>query len=228
MVALLLLGLLPGVMEPMDARDFPKEVQTTAVGATVRIRNLTQDGQGSGTIVGRKGAFVYVLTADHVVEGADRLELAVFTAARSPEPDTVVKEVEIVARSKETDLAVLRFACRKPLTSLPIVPLNALPEEKSFPALTVGFDAGRPPHARAERVVDRKRIRKKDDAATLAWELEQEPEPGRSGGPLVDPRGRLIGVVSGRSHGKGYCTHVSEVHALLKKNDLEFLLRPAE
>jgi S1-C subfamily serine protease len=228
MTALLFLLLTPAAIETVEAKDFSKELQTSAVCASVRVVNSTKGAKGSGTIVGRKGVFVYVLTANHVVDGAERLELALFSAANYPEPDAVVREVDVVASSKEADLAVLRFAWRKTLASVPICPPDALTDGKAWSALSIGCENGRAPTCRAERVVDRKRIRKGGELAMLAWELEQEIAAGRSGGALLDARGRLLGVASGRSDGKAYFTHVAEVHALLRRKDLAFLFEPGE
>ncbi len=102
---------------------------------------------------------------------------------------------DVVAASKEADVAVLRFFWRKVLPSVLICRPDELPDGKAWAALSVGCDGGRAPTCRAERVVDRKRIRKGGD---------------------------------GRSDGKAYFTHVAEVHSLLKRNDLEFLLERVE
>ena len=40
---------------------------------------------------------------------------------------------------------------------------------------------------------------------------------------MLDRSGRLVGVASGLGDGKGYYTHVEEVHAFLKRNGLEWL-----
>jgi S1-C subfamily serine protease len=226
-IALLFLGALLAEIEPIDAPGFPKELQKTAVCATVKLTGPNRGGQGSGVIVGRQGAFVYVLTARHVVAGADRLEVAMFSPASHPKPAAVVKEAEVVARAKTTDLALVRFPWRREIEPLPIAPLSHAPEGKAFAALSVGCEAGQAPQLRAERVVDRKRVRKSDDDVGLAWELEKEGVAGRSGGPLLSPQGLVIGIASGNGDGKGYFTHISEAHAWLKGTDFEFLLQPA-
>jgi S1-C subfamily serine protease len=46
---------------------------------------------------------------------------------------------------------------------------------------------------------------------------------GRSGGPLIDQRGFVIGICSGTSDGKGYFTHTHEIHRFLKQNAFDWL-----
>src|SRR5262249_57044774 len=55
------------------------------------------------------------------------------------------------------------------------------------------------------------------------WETAKGPVAGRSGGPLVDTHGRLLGVASGTSGGKGYYIHLDEIRAFLKHNGLGWL-----
>jgi hypothetical protein len=57
----------------------------------------------------------------------------------------------------------------------------------------------------------------------LCWQTEKTPARGRSGGPLLDRRGLLIGLDSGAGDGKGYYVHVEELHAFLKRNGLDWL-----
>jgi trypsin len=61
------------------------------------------------------------------------------------------------------------------------------------------------------------------NTSVLCWETAKTPAKGRSGGPLVDRRGYLIGVDSGAGDGKGYYIHIEEVHAFLKRNGLSWL-----
>ena len=53
------------------------------------------------------GPFVYVLTANHVTDRTDRVEVAVFTAESHPRPANVYRSCEVVARSVEGDLALV-------------------------------------------------------------------------------------------------------------------------
>src|SRR4051794_7722824 len=79
--------------------DIPREIRVGALTATVRIRNGASQKEGSGALVARSEAYIYVLTARHVVTGANRLEVAVFTTRSYPEPDSIYRNAEMVAES---------------------------------------------------------------------------------------------------------------------------------
>jgi S1-C subfamily serine protease len=74
-----LLLLVPGDIDTVDSQDFPGEAQVQAVTATVRVGNLSRDVEGSGVLLKRNGPLVYVLTANHVVDGSRRLEVTTFS-----------------------------------------------------------------------------------------------------------------------------------------------------
>ena len=59
--------------------------------------------------------------------------------------------------------------------------------------------------------------------ARVVWQTSREPARGRSGGPLLDRRGHLIGVCSGRAGGAGYYTHAERVHDFFKEHGVKWL-----
>jgi S1-C subfamily serine protease len=221
-IALLLL--VPGDIDILDSKDFPKEFQVKAVTGTVRVTNATKDGVGSGAAVKKSGAFVYVLTAAHVVEGAKQIEVATFTAASHPKPATVYRAAEVIAQSADADLAVLRITTGDDLPGyLPICPPRSVPEGKDLAALAVGCATGAPT-CTLEAIKGKRKVRKPGDkVAALYWEASRAPAKGRSGGPLLERGGHLIGVASGAGDAKGYYAHAEEIHAFLKRNALEWL-----
>lgn len=218
--------LLLGQVETIDSKEFGKELQVAAITATARLVNAGQNELGSGVVLRQKGAFVYVLTANHLVEKTERLEVGLFSAKSYPKPEHVATSVEVLARSKDADLALLRLTVRNPVSArLPICPAKLVPTEKEFPVLTVGCDDGLAPTCRLDAVRDKKRIRKPgENGAALVWEAAAEPAKGRSGGPLIDRRGQVIGLCSGRSDGKGYYCHLDEICRFFKQNGFSWLL----
>jgi S1-C subfamily serine protease len=168
---------------------------------------------------------VYLLTANHVVAGAKRVEVTTFTAESHPLAAAVYRAAEVVAQSAESDLAVLRLTTRDEMPGLvPVCPPSKVPRGKDFVALSVGCSGGGAPSVALEDVKARRRVRKpKADGAVLCWETAKAPAKGRSGGPLLDRDGRLIGLDSGAGDGKGYYTHVEEIYAFLRHNGLKWL-----
>lgn len=218
------LFLLVGQIDVLESKDFNKELQVGAVVATVRVEQPRREQVGSGVLLLQKGPFAYVLTARHLVEGAEALELSFYSAATFPRPGPVVRDVEVLASSKESDLALVRATVRAPLPAGLRLAAEA-PAETPFPALSVGCSDGLFPTLLLESVQSARRVRKPGtDEAVLMWELVREPAGGRSGGPLLDRQGRLIGMASGRSGGKGYCIHLDEIRRFLKRHRFDELL----
>ncbi len=226
MIGLACLLLLPGEIETVDTPDFSKEVQTAAVCATVRVVNRVQNVAGTGVVLGRKGPAVYILTACHVIQGAGRLEVATFSPSTYPTPARRYHSVQVVAQASDTrDLALLRVVTDDPLPALKFCPARLVPTGVGFKGLTVGCADGKAPTCSVDEVVGTKRVRRESQlrAATF-WEVARDQDDGRSGGPLVDKNGRLLGVCSGNSKDKSYYCHPDEVRGFLKESSFEWLL----
>jgi hypothetical protein len=108
-------------------------------------------------------------------------------------------------------------------------PADKTPTKKDFPGLSCGVQAGQPPTCWADTVAGKKLVRKPGGPSYQVWELLKEPAGGRSGGPLIEKRGKLIGIGSGRSDGRGYYTHLDEIYRFLKANEAgQVLLEPKD
>src|SRR5207249_6365284 len=99
MLSLACLLLSPAATPPVDGAAFPKGVRAAAANATVRVVNVEKQSEGSGVILGRRGHFVYVLTASHVVGGTDRVEVATFSEKSAPKAHGVYRSVRLVAKA---------------------------------------------------------------------------------------------------------------------------------
>jgi S1-C subfamily serine protease len=217
---------LPGQIETKDSADFSRTLQVRAVTATVRIHNPANKMEGSGVIVGKGGPFVYILTAHHLVGAAEQLDITTFTEQSHPKADKVYRSAKVVAKSADLrDLALVRMVCDdKMVGMLPICPVAEMPKAEKFLAITVGCGDGQAPSALIEKVLGKKKIRRKagEDSASV-WEMDGAVVKGRSGGPLVDKRGYVVGICSGTNDGKGYYTHPEEIHRFLKQNVFAWL-----
>jgi len=142
-------------------------------------RMPSQRGLGSGVLVSRDG---YILTNNHVVEGADEVKVTMqdgrdFTA-------------KIVGRDPKTDVAVLKIDA-KDLPHLEMADSDQT--EVGDLVLAVGnpFGIGQTVTMGMVSAIDR---------ATLGLDYEDFIQtdaainPGNSGGALVDTEGRLIGI----------------------------------
>ena len=230
MSPLCFLLLLPGEIDVLDSKVFSKALQESAVTATTRIVNTTMDRAtggvtGSGVIIKQSSAFVYVLTAGHLVRKGDDLEVAVYSTKSYPKPATIYRSGLVLAQSALPDLAVVRVATRDVMPGVRrLCPPRLVPEGKDLPGLTIGCKGGRAPDGVLVTVLGKRRVVKPGGRlASLCWETPEAPDKGRSGGPLLDRRGYVIGVASGVGDGKGYYTHAEEIHAFLKRSGLGWL-----
>ena len=151
-----------------------------------------QQGAGTGFIYDPAG---YIITNNHVVEGAQRLKVVL------PPPDNREFDAQLVGRDPQTDLAVVKIDIQNP----PTVPLGNSSDLKigewvvaignalalpGGPTVTAGvvsalgrdaIEPGSTPGSRGPTLYDLIQT----DAAI---------NPGNSGGPLVNLRGEVVGV----------------------------------
>ncbi len=207
---------------------YPNRFKRAALAATVRIYNPGKNSEGSGVLLSSTGPFVYILTAHHIIAGADEVQITIFAAKDGAKAPKVYPHGRIVARSADIrDLALIRVpASENMLTVLPICPAGGLTKADGFPALALGCDS-QGPTAIACNALARKKVRLKADGEIgTFWETPGTVKKGRSGGPLINERGYIIGICSGTSDGKGYFTHLDEIHRFLRKNAFSWLADP--
>jgi S1-C subfamily serine protease len=165
-----------------------------------------QEGSGSGSILDQQGN---ILTNYHVIAGAQKLSVSI-----GGKKDYAAT---IVGGDPDTDLAVIRLTEKPsgPLTVIPMGDSDKLVVGQKVLAignpfgldrtLTTGVISGlqRPIRARNNRLIEG------------AIQTDASINPGNSGGPLLDSRGRMIGInsqilsPSGSSAGVGFAVPVS-------------------
>lgn len=165
-----------------------------------------QEGSGSGSILDQQGN---ILTNYHVIAGAQKLSVSLGGKKDYP--------AVVVGGDPDTDLAVIRLTEKPagPLTILPMGDSDKLVVGQKVLAignpfgldrtLTTGVISGlqRPIRARNNRLIEG------------AIQTDASINPGNSGGPLLDSRGRMIGInsqilsPSGSSAGVGFAVPVS-------------------
>lgn len=153
-----------------------------------------QESAGSGFIVSRDG---YILTNNHVVEGADRVRVAM--------QDRRIYEAKIVGRDPSTDVAVLKIEGRN-FTPLTFGDDEALRVGEWV--LAIGTPLGLDFTVTAGIVSAKGRglpgLNPDTYAITDFIQTDAAINPGNSGGPLVNSKGEVIGVNTAIASQTGY------------------------
>lgn len=223
---MLLLALLLNLAPPwVESADFPREKQEAALKATVRITNPQTGGQGTGVMVKKEGDFVYILTANHVVEKCPKANVQTYIVDKKLVQKDKFEGVRIEVRMEQIDLAVLKIEVKEAPSMLPICP-NEKAQKKGFPTLTVGCTHGMWPEIWLEEVENSviRRDKPTGQSFGLHWKTSRESKEGRSGGPMIDASGYLIGICKGKDNDRGYYLHVKEIREGLEKAGWKKLL----
>jgi Do/DeqQ family serine protease len=172
-------------------------------------RNAPQQqvGLGSGVIVSRDG---YLLTNNHVVEGASEIEVQLVDGRQT--------RAQLVGTDPESDLALLQIK----LDALPVISLGdvrALQVGDVVLAIGNPFNVGQTVTSGIVSALGRNRL----GLSTFENFIQTDAaiNPGNSGGALVDAEGRLIGINtaiysrSGGSLGIGFAIPVDSARDVM-------------
>ena len=170
--------------------------------------NEPQVGLGSGVIVSPNG---YILTNNHVIEGADEIEVILNDSRRS--------RARVIGTDPDSDLAVLKVE----LDKLPVIVLgdsDAL--EVGDPVLAIGnpFGVGQTVTSGIVSALGRNQL----GINTFENFIQTDAaiNPGNSGGALVDASGNLLGINtaiysrSGGNMGIGFAIPVATAQQVLE------------
>ena len=208
-----------------ESTDFPRPLQARVIAATVLVGNPARKIEGSGVIVGKKDNMLYVLTAYHVVhEDSGRLEITVFS--QNPRSETTYRFAQVVAKLPgTTDLALVQVAATKPTPEVvPIFPIGETIKQNRIAAMSAGCARSLPPVCHLIRTVEKKIVQRQLGGDTsIFWQSPEKAVKGRSGGPLINSQGQVVGICSGASEGKCFYSHIDEIHRLLKQDGFSFL-----
>lgn len=167
-----------------------------------------QTGLGSGVIVSDSG---YILTNNHVVEGADEIEVVL--------NDSRNARAKIIGTDPETDLAILKIE----LDKLPVITLgNSDNAQVGDQVLAIGnpFGVGQTVTSGIVSALGRNQL----GINTFENFIQTDAaiNPGNSGGALVDTNGNLLGINtaiysrSGGSMGIGFAIPMSTAKLVLE------------
>ncbi len=209
---------LPATNTPSTS-NFPpiaNEVNNIAQEITVRIDVPTlRECSGSGVIVGKQGNTYSVLTAEHVVRGSqkcDRTVLEVIT------PDGKQYQIKVndsnLKTLRETDLALIQFTSDQNYRVATLANYDIVKDDGFI--FVSGWTGLQPGSKQAQRQFTSGNVSSKQIGSFVAknslslsygYELTYTnlTSQGMSGGPVLDTRGRVIGI-----HGKSELEEITD------------------
>ncbi len=179
---------------------------------------------GTGVVIGTKDGFAYVLTANHVA-ASDRLELAFTSRELYPLANWFGDGAVVVARWPDPDIALIRFPLRnRAIPTIALAPAWQRPKLFPEPVVSIGVGSGEAAKPLSDEIRAKEFVRREGKQPAFFWRTERPPEPGRSGGPLLDRKGRVIGITVAVRAGAGYYSHHDEILAALHRDGYSWLV----
>ncbi len=180
-------------LQTLSERVAPSVVQIIATGYTTAPGGLTRErSSGSGAIVDGDG---YIVTNAHVVADARSIQVLLMTGPRGPgasvlRPRSKRLAARVLGIDRETDLAVLKVE-ESGLPALAFADSEELKQGQIV--LACGSPLGLE-NSVSMGVVSALARQLTPEHPMIYIQTDAPINPGNSGGPLLDTRGRLVGI----------------------------------
>ena len=164
-----------------------------------------QGSRGSGFIIHPQG---YILTAQHVIDNAKRIEIRLADMQRLP--------AKIVAADAQVDLALLKVQTDR---ELPVLPLGDSDNVRvGEMAIVFGYPFGRE-SAMGLGIISRPGRTYHDSASYDFIQTDAGAYPGGSGGPLLNSKGHVIGIITMASErgNMGFATPINVIKRIIPR-----------
>jgi serine protease Do len=159
----------------------------------------SDESVGTGVLIKKDSSYGYIVTNNHVVEGASKLEAVASSGQHI--------SVKLVGTDPYTDLAVIKIPVQYVKNVTPIQLANSNDIQAGEPVVAIGTPEGLDfqDSVTSGIVSGKSRTMPVEDEQTQDV-LDYQPviqtdaaiNPGNSGGPLLDMTGRMIGVNSSK------------------------------
>ncbi len=186
------------------------------IAATVRLSIADPGGKstGTGAVVDARNGRALVLTCGHLFResgGRGAIEISLFTAGAGGAEVRGTVPGELLDYDLERDLALVRFEMQGQVPVTPVAPLGTQ-LEPGAPVTSVGCSHGENPTAWSTRITTINRYQGYPNV-----EAARAPVEGRSGGPLYNAQGQVIGVcfAANPEDDEGLYASLASIHAKL-------------
>ncbi len=141
------------------------------------------NGMGTGIVIDPRG---YLVTNHHVIDEVNTLRVRL--------ADGTTCHAQVVARSPDTDLALLKIDADRPLPTMPLGTANDLMVGETVIALGNAYGYEHTVSLGIVRALKRDVVLNKELTYRSLIQTDASINPGNSGGPLVNINGELVGV----------------------------------
>ena len=173
-------------------KDSVVEITTNYVVSGTMFSQYVSSGAGSGVIIAQEGKVGYIVTNNHVVEGATSIKVRL--------SDGVELDAVMVGTDAATDLAVLSVNTDLRLNTAVLGDSDALVVGQEV--LAIGNPLGQLGGTVTNGIVSALEREVTIDGENMKLlQTNAAVNPGNSGGGLFSMRGELIGVVNAKSSG---------------------------
>ncbi|MFC7785415.1 S1C family serine protease [Rossellomorea sp. GCM10028870] len=158
-----------------------------------------QAGTGSGVLFKKEGDSAYIITNNHVIEGASKIEVSLYDGQKT--------DAELIGADPLTDLAVLKIDGKYADNLLEVGDSSALRAGEQVIAIgnPLGLDLSRTVTQGIVSAVDRTIPvqTSKGESELNVIQTDAAINPGNSGGALLNSKGELIGINSAKISNSG-------------------------
>lgn len=174
----------------------PSTVLIQTTGAVTAGTGMAESATGSGTIINANGL---ILTAAHVIEGAKTIKVS-YT-------DGTSAQAEIASSNPAQDIATIR-PDGLPMTVVPAVLGGGVQVGDNVVALGNPLGLAMTTTSGVVSGLDRTMNRDRQEPITGLIQFDAAVNPGSSGGPLINDRAQVVGVVVALANPSGAGTFI--------------------
>lgn len=185
-------------------------------------------GEGSGVIYKKDGDVAYIVTNNHVIDGAEKIEILLASGEKI--------QGELVGSDTYSDLAVIKISSEKVTTVATFADSDTI--QVGEVAIAIGSPLGSVyANSVTQGIVSslsRTVTSQTDDGQTIstnAIQTDTAINPGNSGGPLVNIQGQVIGINSSKitsSSTSGLGVSVEGMGFAIPSNDVVTIINQLE
>lgn len=177
----------------------------------MRPRTFRAQSLGSGVVISKEG---FILTNNHVVEGADEISVSIANNTR-------VYTAKVVGTDPQTDLAVIKIESDDDIPAIILADSDTLAVGDVVLAIGNPFGVGQTVTMGIVGAVGRGGFGIVDYEDFI--QTDASINPGNSGGALIDAEGRLVGIntaiisPSGANQGVGFAIPINMARDVMEK-----------